>query len=238
MELYWGDIHNHNGVGYGKGALERSYRIARNSLDFYAFTPHGWWPDLPATDPVVSQRHLEGFELVRAAWPQILELANATNEDGAFTAFAAFEWHSQGWGDYHVLFPRGEGEVCRAATYDELMEFIHRHDWQVSVPMEETFVVGAVYLQVSGVVEVGHQAERVAVKLRSAPRAVLDGDRRWFAVVLLKPHGFSVCCVLPPSAFVASAAHAVGGGSLSDPQADLKRPLPSATFERVALPGS
>lgn len=128
MELYWGDIHNHNGVGYGKGALERSYRIARNSLDFYAFTPHGWWPDLPATDPVVSQRHLEGFELVRAAWPQILELANATNEDGAFTAFAAFEWHSQGWGDYHVLFPRGEGEVCRAATYDELMEFIHRHD--------------------------------------------------------------------------------------------------------------
>ena len=25
---FWGDLHNHNGIGYGKGSLDRSYAIA------------------------------------------------------------------------------------------------------------------------------------------------------------------------------------------------------------------
>lgn len=53
LNLYWGEIHNHNEIGYGLGALERSYQIARNSLDFYAFTPHGWWADPPENDQAV-----------------------------------------------------------------------------------------------------------------------------------------------------------------------------------------
>ena len=43
--LYWGDIHNHNELGYAQGSLERSYDIARSHLDFYAFTPHGQHAD-------------------------------------------------------------------------------------------------------------------------------------------------------------------------------------------------
>ena len=44
-KLYWGDIHNHNELGYGQGSLARSYQIARSHLDFYAFTPHAQHAD-------------------------------------------------------------------------------------------------------------------------------------------------------------------------------------------------
>ena len=32
--LFWGDLHNHNAVGYAKGSLERSYDIARDHLGY------------------------------------------------------------------------------------------------------------------------------------------------------------------------------------------------------------
>lgn len=37
-QLFWGDLHNHNAVGYAKGSLERSIDNAREHLDFFAFT--------------------------------------------------------------------------------------------------------------------------------------------------------------------------------------------------------
>lgn len=45
LNLYWGELHNHNELGYAQGSLERSYEIARSHLDFYAFTPHGLHAD-------------------------------------------------------------------------------------------------------------------------------------------------------------------------------------------------
>ena len=45
-QIFWGDLHNHNSVGYARGSLERSYEIAREHLDFYAFTPHAQWHDM------------------------------------------------------------------------------------------------------------------------------------------------------------------------------------------------
>jgi hypothetical protein len=45
--LYWGDLHNHNAVGYATGTLERSIDIAREHLDFFAFTGHASWHDMP-----------------------------------------------------------------------------------------------------------------------------------------------------------------------------------------------
>ena len=46
-KIYWGDIHNHNAVGYAKGSLERSYDIANSTLDFFCFTGHSQWHDMP-----------------------------------------------------------------------------------------------------------------------------------------------------------------------------------------------
>ena len=45
--LFSGDLHNHNAVGYAKGSLELSYDIARNHLDFFCFTGHSQWHDMP-----------------------------------------------------------------------------------------------------------------------------------------------------------------------------------------------
>ena len=45
-KLFWGDLHNHNAVGYAKGSLERSIDIAREHLDFFAFTGHASWHDM------------------------------------------------------------------------------------------------------------------------------------------------------------------------------------------------
>ena len=42
-QLFWGDLHNHNAVGYAKGSLERSIDLAQEHLDFFAFTGHASW---------------------------------------------------------------------------------------------------------------------------------------------------------------------------------------------------
>ena len=39
-QLFWGDLHNHNAVGYAKGSLKRSIDLARAHLNFFAFTGH------------------------------------------------------------------------------------------------------------------------------------------------------------------------------------------------------
>lgn len=51
-QIYFGDLHNHNEVGYARGSLERAFEIAREHLDFFAFTPHGYWNDIGHYQPV------------------------------------------------------------------------------------------------------------------------------------------------------------------------------------------
>ncbi len=121
----WADLHNHNAIGYGVGSLTRSYQIAKGVLlDIYCFTPHGLWHDMPANDPRTVEFHRAGFGLVRENWPNVKEKAEAENDPGRFAAFLGFEWHSSEFGDYHVIFPGGEGEVCAAGSLGELQEFV------------------------------------------------------------------------------------------------------------------
>lgn len=54
-QLFWGDLHNHNAVGYAKGSLERSIDLARAHLDFFAFTGHASWHDMPQ---MAGDRHM------------------------------------------------------------------------------------------------------------------------------------------------------------------------------------
>jgi hypothetical protein len=126
MTPYWADLHNHNDVGYGKGTLERSYLLAENSLDIYAFTPHGYWPDPPASDPKMAQYHVEQFDRISALFPRVVETANARYRPGRFVTFIAYEWHSEGWGDYVVLFPGDSGDLFRARDLDELKSFARK----------------------------------------------------------------------------------------------------------------
>jgi len=58
-KLYFGDLHNHNDVGYAQGALERTFEIAQSHLDFFAFTPHVWWPDIGRYEKGIEQKWLK-----------------------------------------------------------------------------------------------------------------------------------------------------------------------------------
>jgi hypothetical protein len=55
-KTYFGDLHNHNAVGYAQGSLERTFEIARNHLDFFAFTPHGHWHDIGHYENKIEER--------------------------------------------------------------------------------------------------------------------------------------------------------------------------------------
>ncbi len=123
-KICWGDIHNHNAIGYGSGSLERSYEIAKGSLlDFYAFTPHGHWPDPPGGDEKIKASHEEGYRKVRESWPRVVEAAEKHNADEEFVALIGFEWHSSKSGDYCVYVPGKDGGTFPAANLEELKEF-------------------------------------------------------------------------------------------------------------------
>jgi hypothetical protein len=115
-QLFWGDLHNHNAVGYGKGSLERSIDLARGHLDFFAFTGHASWHDMPK---MPGERHLvwvKGFQAHQQHWPKTRQLIRAaTSKD--FVAFLGYEWHSSRFGDYCLIFPEDQpesrGQVAR-----------------------------------------------------------------------------------------------------------------------------
>src|SRR5688572_22857400 len=70
-KTYFGDLHNHNAVGYAQGSLARTFEIARNNhLDFFAFTPHGHWHDIGHYENNIEDRWIKGFAITRARWPE------------------------------------------------------------------------------------------------------------------------------------------------------------------------
>lgn len=119
--VYFGDLHNHNAVGYAQGSLERTFEIARDHLDFFAFTPHGYWPDIGHYENSIENKWLRGFDVTRDRWPDVLAMVRKFDEPGRFVAIPGFEWHSTGLGDYHVLFP--DPETAEYARIDELRDF-------------------------------------------------------------------------------------------------------------------
>ena len=121
--FYWGDLHNHNEIGYGEGTVERSFRIAQNSLDFYGFTPHAFWSDMPKNDQKTRDYHIAGFNRTRQNWEKVRGIVRDYNVEDEFVTFLAYEWHSNTWGDYCVYFPDENGEICRATDLDSLKEF-------------------------------------------------------------------------------------------------------------------
>lgn len=61
--ILYGDIHNHNhnAHGYGVGSIERSLDIARTHLDFFAFTGHSSWHDMPSMEGQRERHWVEGW---------------------------------------------------------------------------------------------------------------------------------------------------------------------------------
>lgn len=121
--ILYGDIHNHNAHGYGVGSIERSLEVARTHLDFFAFTGHSSWHDMPAMEGGRERHWIEGFKRLKETWPRVQQVIAEGNRDGDFCAFLGFEWHSSEWGDQCVVFPRDHRPLFYAADPGKLRAF-------------------------------------------------------------------------------------------------------------------
>jgi hypothetical protein len=126
--ILFGDIHNHNALGYGIGSLERSIDVARTHLDFFAFTGHSSWHDMEPMEGGREQHWLKGFERLRQGWPKVQDLIAGANRDGEFSAFLGFEWHSSRFGDQCVVFADDHQPLAFPDTVPDLRAFCRAHD--------------------------------------------------------------------------------------------------------------
>lgn len=125
---YFGDLHNHNQVGYAQGTLGRSFEIARNHLDFYAFTPHAYWPDIGEYDGHIETKWKNGFHVAKANWPEVVEHARRFDNPGRFVTMLGYERHGTAEGDYHILFPDLQGDYELIAPLKDLQAFALRRN--------------------------------------------------------------------------------------------------------------
>jgi hypothetical protein len=121
--ILYGDIHNHNAHGYGVGSIERSLEVARTHLDFFAFTGHSSWHDMPAMEGGRERHWIEGFKRLTDTWPRVQQVIAGGNRDGEFCAFLGFEWHSSRFGDQCVVFPRDHRPLLYASEPERLRRF-------------------------------------------------------------------------------------------------------------------
>jgi len=121
--ILYGDIHNHNAHGYGVGSIERSLEVARTHLDFFAFTGHSSWHDMPSMEGGRERHWIDGFKRLKDTWPRVQDVIAGGNRDGEFCAFLGFEWHSSRWGDQCVVFPGDHRPLHYAPDPERLRRF-------------------------------------------------------------------------------------------------------------------
>ncbi len=120
--LFWGDLHNHNAVGYAKGSLARSIDNAREHLDFFAFTGHASWHDMPKMPGDRHMHWVNGFKAQADHWPKTRQMIREANTDD-FVALLGYEWHSSHFGDYCMIFPDDQPELFLPDHVDKLLDF-------------------------------------------------------------------------------------------------------------------
>lgn len=124
---YFGDLHNHNIIGYAQGSLRRTFENARNHLDFFAFTPHGYWPDIGQYEDTIEDKWLNGFAVVKERWPEVLAIAREFDKPGEFVAMVGYERHTTEFGDYHIVFPGLEAPYERHKDLRDFQAFAKKH---------------------------------------------------------------------------------------------------------------
>ncbi len=120
--LYWGDLHNHNQVGYAKGSLERSIDLAQEHLDFFAFTGHASWHDMPTMPGDRHMKWVDGFKAHSLHWPKTRQMIADSNTD-EFVALLGYEWHSSAYGDYCLVFGEDQPDLFLPDTLKDLLKF-------------------------------------------------------------------------------------------------------------------
>ena len=118
LTAYFGDLHNHNSVGYGLGSPERAFEIAHSHLDFFCFTPHAYY-DTSAQSEMM--KNWTGYEkITHDRWPDVLKLVKDYHEPGKFVTFPGYERHSSLVGHYCAIFPDDDAPL---EYFGELADF-------------------------------------------------------------------------------------------------------------------
>ena len=81
MNVYYGDLHTHANVGYGKGSIETSAEVARTNLDVWAFAGHSQWPDQPE-DWTGYKHHIDGFAAFKKGFDHAAEVIKELEAKG------------------------------------------------------------------------------------------------------------------------------------------------------------
>ena len=110
-------------MGYAQGSLRRAYEIARNHLDFFAFTPHAYWHDIDTYSKGIEKKWINGFAVTKARWPEVLQMNREFDDPGTFVVIPGYEWHSTSLGDYHILFPDLDAELALFDDLNKLQDF-------------------------------------------------------------------------------------------------------------------
>src|SRR5512142_499041 len=126
LRTYFGDLHNHNDIGYAQGTLTSTFEIARNNLDFFAFTPHAYWPDIGKYPGNIENKWLNGFAVAKARWPEVVEHARRFDAPGTFVTLLGYERHSAAEGDYHIILPDLKGDYELIGPLREFQQFARR----------------------------------------------------------------------------------------------------------------
>ncbi len=126
--LFFGDLHNHNALGYGLGSLERSIDIAQTHLDFFAFTGHSSWHDMPAMEGDRQHNWSKGFRKLEEAWPKVQQLAASANTPHEFVSYLGFEWHSSMFGDQCVVLPDDNHPLIFPDRIDQLRNYCRQRN--------------------------------------------------------------------------------------------------------------
>ncbi len=142
LKLYWGDIHNHNEVGYAKGSLERAYDIAQSHLDFFAFTGHAQWHDMPVMPENKHQKWIDGFAVLRQNWPLVERLAKEYYEPGSFVPLIAYEWHSSHFGDYCIYYPSETDTPLRYFDHVKELQEYAKEKGALIIPHHPAYLTG------------------------------------------------------------------------------------------------
>ena len=97
MPWYWGDLHSHCAVSYGRGTPALALAQAAEHLDFCTITGHAFWPDMPMDltrhDAIIGM-HLGGFAKLQHFWPDLQKQLGEANRPGRFVTLPSYEWHS------------------------------------------------------------------------------------------------------------------------------------------------
>ena len=121
-KLFWGDLHNHNAVGYAMGTLERTIDLAQEHLDFFSFTGHASWHDMPKMPGDAHLKWVRGFEVHSKHWEETRRQIKAANSE-QFVALLGYEWHSSHFGDYCMIFPEDQPELFLPDHAEKLLDF-------------------------------------------------------------------------------------------------------------------